>query len=262
MAGDAFGLALLDQLEGRREVRVVVEREDGRVDTEPVGWYFSEPRKWHASERKALRFVRGRVLDVGCGAGRVALELERRGHEVIGIDVSPLAIEVCRRRGVRDARLLRFTKVDSSLGRFDTIAMFGNNFGLFESVKRARWMLWRLRNLTGPDARIVAVSHDPYDTEAPEHLAYHERNRARGRMPGQIRVRVRYRNETGPWFDYLMVSPAEMEEIVEGTGWTLRRVVRDENFYAGIIERARAVEPRTRRRCTRCRPRTRKELHR
>ena len=217
---------------------MVVERDDGYVETEAVAWYFSELRKWHPSERKALRFVRGRVLDIGCGAGRVALELQKRGHAVVGIDVSPLAIEICRRRGVNDVRRLPFTKIDSSLGRFDTIVMFGNNFGLFENEKRARWLLRRLRGLTGADARIVAVSHDPYGTESPEHLAYHERNRARGRMPGQIRGRLRYRGETGPWFDYLMVSPTEMESIVEGTGWTLVRVLRDEAFYTGIIERA------------------------
>jgi len=38
-------------------------------------------------------------------------------------------------------------------------------------------------------------------------------------LPGQIRLRVRYRAFCTPWFDYLLVSKAEMEEIVAGTGW-------------------------------------------
>jgi SAM-dependent methyltransferase len=233
---DAFGRALLDQFKGGNE-RIIVERDDGYVDTEPVAWYFRELRHWHASERQALRHVRGRVLDVGAGAGRVALELQQRSHEVVAIDYSPLAIDVCRKRGVRDARVLRLTSIDSSLGRFDTVVMFGNNFGLVENPRRVRWFLRRLRAITTDDARIIAVSYDPYGTKDPHNLAYHERNRRRGRMGGQIRLRVRYKLYATPWVDYLMVSSAEMEEIISGTGWKLDRVLRDETFHAGVITR-------------------------
>lgn len=168
------------------------------------------------------------MLDVGVGAGRVALELQARGREVVAIDVSPGAVEVARNRGVSDVRLLAFEEVDASLGHFDTVVMYGNNFGLFGSHAKARRLLRRLRPFV---ARIVATSNDPYATEDPAHLAYHERNRGRGRMSGQLRLRVRYRDLVGPWFEYLIVSPDEMADIVESTGWQLRRLVRDEGSY-------------------------------
>jgi hypothetical protein len=60
----------------------------------------------------------------------------------------------------------------------------------------------RLRPLVG---RIMAASNDPGLTDDPTHLAYQERNRRRGRMPGQLRLRVRYRDLSDPWFDYLIV---------------------------------------------------------
>lgn len=233
---DAFGRALLGQLNGVNE-GLLVERDDGYVDTEPADWYFSELRRWHASERQALRHIRGRVLDLGAGAGRVALELQRRGHEVVAVDISPLAVEVCRKRGVRDARVLPLTGIDASLGNFDTVVMFGNNFGLVENPRRARWFLRRLRGLTTEDARIIAVSYDPYRTKDPDNLSYHERNRRRGRLGGQIRLRVRYKLYATPWVDYLMVSSDELEEIVAGTGWQLDRVLRDDTFFAGVITR-------------------------
>jgi hypothetical protein len=102
--------------------------------------------------------------------------------------------------------------------------MFGNNFGLFGSAKRAKWLLRRFYNMTSRDGRILAESRNIYDTDQPDHLAFHERNHEMGRMAGQIRIRIRYRMLKGPWFDYLMVSPEEMADIVAGTGWQTARL--------------------------------------
>ena len=78
--------------------------------------------------------------------------------------------------------------------------------------------------MTGPDPRILAESRDPHQTDDPDHLAYHRRNRRRGRMAGQLRMRIRYRNIATPFFDYLLVSQEEMRGIVAGTGWRIARV--------------------------------------
>src|SRR5262245_66440757 len=97
-------LAALDEEAGVAEI---VEREDGFINASVTGpaMYFAPFRRWPAHHRAAMRLVRGRVLDVGAGAGRVSLHLQERGHDVVAIDHSPGALEVCRRRGVVDARL-------------------------------------------------------------------------------------------------------------------------------------------------------------
>ena len=127
---DAYGRLILDHLEGRPAVEIV-ERDDGFVNASggPTA-YFAPFRRWPKAERAALHLARGRVLDVGCGAGRVALHLQTRGHEVVGVDISPLAVEVAKRRGARDVRVLSVTKIGRELGRFDTFVMYGSNFGL------------------------------------------------------------------------------------------------------------------------------------
>ncbi len=217
----------------------IVEREDGFISASQLGgeFYLAPFRRWPAHHRQAMRFVRGRVLDIGAGAGRVALHLEERGHDVVSIDVSPGAIEVCRKRGVKDPRLLGIDDVDSSVGPIDTIVMLGNNFGLFASRAKAKRLLRHFRGLTTERGRIVAETRDVHATDEPVHLEYQARNVARGRLAGQIRIRVRYRVATTPWFDYLMVSRDELEEILNGTGWRLARSLDSDDTYVAVLEK-------------------------
>jgi SAM-dependent methyltransferase len=222
---DAFGHALLDHLDGH-ETYEIIERDDGFIDVSAsTADYFKPFADWSPLVQEASRRAVGRVLDIGCGAGRFAVQLQEQGHEVVAIDVSPLAIAVCKRRGVRDARVLSITGIPRSLGRFDTILMMGNNFGLFGSRLRARWLLRRFRRNTTPEARIIAQVLDPYQTTNPSHLAYHEANRRRGRMSGQIRMRVRYLQYATPWFDYLFVSLDEMRDLLTETGWQIAELI-------------------------------------
>lgn len=234
---DAFGRTVLDHFEGRR-AHEIIERSDGYIDVSAGPKAYFEPfRRWAPVERKAMRHVRGRVLDVGVGAGRVALHLQERGHEVVGIDVSPLAVEVARRRGVEDARVLAFKDVGPKLGVFHTVVMMCNNFGLFGSASGARRMLRRLDRITSDDARIVAGSRNPYGTDNPEHLAFQASNREQGRMSGQLRLRTRHQLYVGRWFDYLLVSPDEMTSLARSGGWQVERLIEDDedDYYVGVL---------------------------
>jgi SAM-dependent methyltransferase len=239
---DAFGQEMMAYLRGEA-VHEIVEREDGYINAAAHGpaMYFAPYESWISPEKEAIGHARGRTLDVGCGAGRVCLYLQEKGQEVLGIDNSPGALEVCRQRGVKETRLLSITKISRRLGIFETIVMFGNNFGLLGSPMRAKYLLKRLHRMTSPAGRILAVSNDIYQTKDPDHLAYHEYNRRRGRMAGQIRIRIRFKHSTSAWFDYLLVSPEEMAEILEGTGWRIQQVISAEGtpVYAAVVVKAR-----------------------
>jgi 2-polyprenyl-3-methyl-5-hydroxy-6-metoxy-1,4-benzoquinol methylase len=65
-------------------------------------------------ETKAFSHMRGRVLDIGFGAGRIAIYLQKKGFDVLGIDVSPFAILVCKLRGLRRAKLISITQLSPS----------------------------------------------------------------------------------------------------------------------------------------------------
>jgi len=238
---DAFGQEIWAHYKGEDSYEII-ERDDGYFDASGgAKIYFSSYKGWPSIERKAMRFVKGRVLDVGCGAGRHSLYLQRKGLDVIGIDNSPLAIKVCQLRGLRRVKLMSITQVDFNPNSFDTIIMLGNNFGLFGSQRRARWLLKKFHRITSKDALIVAVTNDPYRTDNPAHLAYHRRNRQKGRMSGQLKIRSRYRQYKGKWFEYLLASKQEVEEILKGTGWKIKEFIdsADEkrSYYLAIIKK-------------------------
>jgi SAM-dependent methyltransferase len=242
---DAFGHALFDYLNGV-EANEIIEREDGFISTSlgpPV--YFADFPDWPAHQQEAMRrLIPGRTLDLGCGAGRLELYLQSQGCEVVGIDNSPLAIDVCRRRGVVDARLVPVTRLSAAAGIFDNIVMLGNNWGLMGSVQRARWFMRKFHALTPPSARIIAESNDIHNTADPDHLRYQADNRERGRLPGQLRMRVRYRSYIGNWFDYLMVSRDEMQMIVDGSGWRISEFVDSgKSSYVAVMEKEKPSKP-------------------
>jgi hypothetical protein len=128
--------------------------------------------------------------------------------------------------------------INIEIGRFDTILMLGNNFGLFGSNNKAKTLLKEFHNITYEKARIITESNDPYKTNNPFHLEYHELNRKKKRMSGQLKIRARYKKYMTPWFDYLMASKTEMKKIVEGTGWNISHYIdSDSSSYIAIIDK-------------------------
>ena len=236
---DAFGHAFLD-CHKSLGFDHVIERDDGYVDVIDSRDYFAEYEKWPAIERRAMRYAGKRVLDVGCGAGRHASYLQSRGHDVTGIDISPLAVEVSKERGVKKARVMSLSNLKFPPDSFDTVLMLGNNFGLVGSPSHAKRILRSMHRITSQKARILAGAVDPYLTSNPAHLRYHALNRKRGRMPGQVRARVRYGPYRDKWIDLLLLSKGELEGILEGTGWTMAKVLDSGgSSYVAVLEKER-----------------------
>jgi SAM-dependent methyltransferase len=217
--GDAFGMAFLAHLEGRSGVHFV-ERDDGVLEALDAAVYFAGPEEWSDRERDLVASASGTVLDVGAGAGRHALALQERGLPVLALDPSPGAVETMRARGVHDTFLGSVYDLDDG-ARFDTFLLLGNNLGLVGSPNEAPRFLARLRSLAAPGARILGSCIDPYQTDDPLHLSYHERNRAAGRPGGQITIRIRYQNVSTEWFDLLWMTTDDLAALAGPSGWRL-----------------------------------------
>jgi SAM-dependent methyltransferase len=189
-------------------------RDDGYLDEQPAAMFVDEGLGPY--EAALLDRCRGDVLDAGCGAGRLALPLQRRGVRVVGLDVSPTLVDICRRLGMREVRL---GSVWEDLGGpWDTVLLGGNNIGLGVTLAGAGRLLRHLAAALRPGGAVVVASVDVTRTTDPAHLAYHERNRTAGRPPGMVRLSLGYDDEQSEWFDWLHLSPAELRAVAAGAG--------------------------------------------
>ncbi len=216
---DIWGRIYRDQWEGAPHPHVI-ERNDGREDTfESAGHYFEAPR--FPAEEEELGRLTGLVLDVAAGPGSYAIHLQNLGLSVVAIDASPLAVKIAGMRGCLDARMMDLRRLDFDPGSFASIVSMGNSFGAHQDPDSLPTYLERLRGLVKRDGVLVASTIDPLDTDDPGHLAYHERNRERGRPPGLLSVRVGYREQLTEWFNLWLMTRDEIDGIASAVGWAL-----------------------------------------
>lgn len=238
-AMDPFAEALKQFLETGRAT-LHFERDDGYHDTDDVGWYLTTYPDFPRHEKQALKFARGRILDIGCGAGRHCLYLQRRGFVVTGIDGSPQMVELDRARGVKDVRVANACRrLPFRDGEFDTVILFGNNLGICGTEPRFRRMLRELYRITKPGGRVLGTTRLP-STSNPRYRRYLARNLELGRAIGQIRLRLSFNGKRGAWFDLLLLSPTDLMKIAARERWGLVHVFPLGDFedgYAVVLEK-------------------------
>jgi SAM-dependent methyltransferase len=241
---DVFGRALLAWARGSKSPEIV-ERDDGF--TEPSAGpsvYLSSFRGWPSAERSSLRYARGSVLDVGCGAGRLSLHLQRRGMDVVGLDHSTRAVQAAKLLGVKEVVQGSLESVAKRIVKLDTLVMFGNNFGIFGTMESAQRHLQIWAQRARPGTRLLLESTSPYFGGAPSmDRAYCARNVARGLPAGQARFRYHYDHYVGEWFDWLFVTKGEMRSVVRSTGWSIIDIVGSERSqpYVAVLEVTKSV---------------------
>ena len=82
---------------------------DSYASGDPLPWDSGMPDPMLVDMIESAAIAPGRTLEVGCGTGTNAIYLARRGFEVVGVDISPLAIEKAR-ANARDC--CRFEAID------------------------------------------------------------------------------------------------------------------------------------------------------
>jgi len=223
---DPFGVALRQAFAGH-SAAVTIRSDDGLVNQMDMAYYLAGAEAFHPTEAVALSSAHGRVLDIGCGGGRHALHLCGRGLPVSGLDVSPGALWVAGQRGLSRRVWASVSPPPFASGIFDTLLLLGGNLGIGGTMSGSCEVLRSLRHLVRSDGRLLASSRNVLGTADEVHLAYHQRNRERGLPVGQLRLRMEYGEVVGSWFDLLFPTPAEVPQLLEGSGWRIQHLHED-----------------------------------
>jgi len=117
--------------------------------------------RWNApatdEERALLATVEGPVIDLGCGPGRLVFDLAARRVRALGVDSSPDAVHLARRRGATVLRRDLFARLPGE-GRWATALLFDGNVGIGGDPVR---LLGRCRRLTAARSRVVVEVEPP-----------------------------------------------------------------------------------------------------
>ena len=156
---DLFGKAMYDFQTNNSPEDIITETTISEEDEMSVEYLFRSYNEMPKLEQKALQLATGKTLDVGCGAGSHSLSLQNdRNLEVTSIDISEKAIETCRLRGVKNAKVQNILDFDGE--KFDTIILLMNGVGIFGKLKNCNKYLSKLKSLLNEGGQILLDSSD------------------------------------------------------------------------------------------------------
>ena len=225
---DLIGKAILDYQTGNAPEDIITETSITEEDEMSVAYLFRDFKQMPKIEQKALQMAKGRVLDIGCGAGSHALYLQNeRKLDITAVDISANAIEACMLRGINSAVVTNFMDIKNE--KFDTILLLMNGVGIAGKLNRISGFLTKLKSLLNEGGQILMDSSDiiyMFDEDEdggrwiPTDVDYY----------GEVLFNVSYKGEKEEPFDWIYVDYNTLQNAAHANGLECELVMEGEHF--------------------------------
>jgi SAM-dependent methyltransferase len=225
---DLFGKAILDFQTNNSPEDLITETTISEEDEMSVAYLFRSYNEMPKMEQKALQLTKGRVLDVGCGAGSHSLTLQNeRNLEVTAIDISSNAIEACTLRGIKDTRVQDVMTLENE--KYDTILLLMNGAGMCGKLKNIPEFLLKLKSLLNPGGQILLDSSDiiyMFDDDEdggkwiPSDNAYY----------GEVVFNIAYKGEKEKPFDWMYIDYNTLQNAAFANGLKSELILEGEHY--------------------------------
>lgn len=217
---DPLGQAIADYHYHRRPGKLWILNRYGPKEEMPVQAYFRNENEMPALEHAALQLCKGKILDIGAGAGSHALLLQQQGHNVTALELSLLSCNVMKERGVQ--HIIQQNIFEYTNARYDTLLLLMNGIGLAGTLNGLRKFLKHAATLLHKGGQLIFDSSDVayvYENHLPNLDNYY----------GEIAYRYQYKGEKTDWFNWLYVDRYTLLSIADNEGWQSSIITEDEN---------------------------------
>ena len=234
---DPMGAAIFDYQSTGKADTLRILSSMFEEDEMPVSHLFRSLHDMPVLECKALDLAKGKILDVGAGAGCHALALQKQNKDVTAIDISPLSCEAMLKRGVSNVQCVNlFDK--GFKGSYDTILLLMNGTGIAGKICNLPRLFKRLKELLSPDGQILIDSSDlKYIYENEDGSFDIDLN---ANYYGEVDYQMVYKDIEGEPFDWLYVDFPLLSTIAESIGLHAQLITEGEyyDYLARIINQS------------------------
>lgn len=207
---DIYGQALQDFFDGKQEHQLWLNNNYGEPEEMPVEVFFRPEAEMPEAESLALHLCRGKVLDIGAGAGSHALVLQEQNFEVTALELSPGAAAVMQKRGVKT--VVQQDVFHYKTEKFDTLLLLMNGIGLTQNLTGLDRFLQHAKQLLLPGGQLIFDSSDIL-------YLYEDLPLPKNKYYGEISYQYQYKNQLGEWFNWLYIDQKTLIKTASKNGW-------------------------------------------
>lgn len=225
---DVFGKAINDYYNGQKTARILVHSEGFKDTFILCRQLFRTVGRLPELEKEALIHCKGRILDIGAGAGSHTLILQEMGADVTALEISKDACEVMVKRGVK--QIINANLFDYEEEQFDTLLLLMNGIGLAGNLAGLDRFFIHLNKLLKHGGVIIAESSDLLfsadEDEAEAALNAEE-------YYGEVKYQLEYKGNLGKEFDWLFIDIDTLRPYAEKHGFKAEILFHD--FEGGYL---------------------------
>ncbi len=224
---DLFGKAILDFQTNNNPKDLITETSISEADEMSVAYLFRSFNEMPKMEQRALELSKGKILDVGCGAGSHSLYLQNEKNlNVTSIDISPNAIKACELRGLKNAKAQDIMTFEE---KFDTILLLMNGAGMCGRLKNIPQFLQKLKSLLNSNGQILLDSSDiiyMFDEDEdggkwiPSDREYY----------GEVVFNISYKGEDEAPFDWMYIDYNTLQNAAIANGLQCEMLIEGDHF--------------------------------
>jgi SAM-dependent methyltransferase len=225
---DLFGKAILDFQTNNAPENLLTETSISEEDEMEVSYLFRSFSEMPKMEQTALQLAKGKVLDVGCGAGSHSLYLQNeRNLDVTAIDISANAIKACELRGITKVKVQDVMTLENET--YDTILLLMNGAGMCGRLKNIPKFLLKLKSLLNENGQILLDSSDiiyMFDEDddggklIPLENEYY----------GEVVFNIGYKGEKETAFDWMYIDYNTLQNAAIANGLQCELLLEGEHF--------------------------------